>query len=90
MSLALIDLAKKFLSSSISSEEFSKTFFETWRSEGESGLLAQDEPKLGSCLTLMFGLVDSLVEDTKDFSSELTEPELRIELTRLLRTYEYL
>ncbi|WP_430757409.1 hypothetical protein, partial [Pseudomonas aeruginosa] len=43
----MIDIAKKLLASSIDGKTFSEEFFKTWRSERDSGVLAQDDASLG-------------------------------------------
>lgn len=90
MSVTLIELAKKLTASSISGKEFTATFFELWRSEGKSGILAQDDDHLGDCLRLMFGLADSFTDGPKDRPTELTESELKQEVSKLLSTYGYI
>ncbi|MCO1987913.1 hypothetical protein FA421_35465, partial [Pseudomonas aeruginosa] len=57
MSMEMIDIAKRLLASSIDGKTFSEEFFKTWRSERDSGVLAQDDASLGRCLSLMFGPV---------------------------------
>ena len=73
MSMEMIDIAKKLLASSIDGKTFSEEFFKTWRSERDSGVLAQDDASLGRCLSLMFGLADSFTEGKKERPGELTE-----------------
>ncbi len=90
MSMEMIDIAKKLLASSIDGKTFSEEFFKTWRSERDSGVLAQDDASLGRCLSLMFGLADSFTEGKKERPSELTEGELKIALSDLLKEYKYI
>lgn len=54
MSLAFVELAKKFLDGSLSGKIFTEKFFETWRSEGASGLLKKDDDNLGACLVVVY------------------------------------
>lgn len=90
MSMAMIDLAKKLINSSISGKDFTDQFFKIWRSERDSGVLGQDDKFLGRCLSLMFGLADSFTEGQKDRPEELTESELRQEVNKLLSVYGYI
>lgn len=90
MSVALIDLAIKLTTSSISGKDFTRSFFEQWRAEGKSGVLAQDDDHLGDCLRIMFGFADSFTDGPKDRPTELTESELKEEISNLLKKYGYL
>lgn len=90
MSVALINLAKELVASSIGGKDFTKYFFEQWRAEGKSGILAQDDDHLGDCLRIMFGFADSFTDGPKDRPTELTESELKEEISNLLKKYGYL
>ncbi|WP_425502864.1 colicin immunity domain-containing protein [Pseudomonas spelaei] len=88
--MVIIDLAKQLTDSSISGKDFTARFFKLWRSERDSGILGRDDKSLGRCLSLMFGLVDSFTDGPKDHPAELTENELKQEISKLLSSYGYI
>ncbi|HCM7678920.1 TPA: hypothetical protein N3442_000227 [Klebsiella aerogenes] len=49
MSMSLIELARKLVSSQISADEFETQFFQMWRKEGISGQLIKDSKDVGEC-----------------------------------------
>ncbi|HCK4901282.1 colicin immunity domain-containing protein [Pseudomonas aeruginosa] len=90
MSLEFVELAKKFLDGSFGGKFFTEKFFETWRSEGASGLLKKDDDNLGACLRLMFGMADCFTDGPKDNDGEINEEELKQEVRELLKKYKYI
>ncbi|WP_411703937.1 colicin immunity domain-containing protein [Edaphovirga cremea] len=90
MSVILIDLAKKLLSSQLSADEFESQFLKTWREEGKSGQLAKDSKNIGECASELFILADCYTSESDRSESELDSDGLKKEVKATLEKFNIL
>ncbi|AHY05450.1 Colicin-D immunity protein [compost metagenome] len=90
MSLKLIDLAKKLVSSQLTADDFESQFFNLWREEGKSGQLAKVSEKVGECASEIFILADCYTSDPDRRESELDADGLKKEVKATLEKFNLL
>ncbi|MFC0228391.1 colicin immunity domain-containing protein [Serratia aquatilis] len=90
MSMKLIDLAKKLVSSQITADDFESQFLKTWREEGKSGELTKDTKDVGECASEIFILADCYTSDPERRESELDSAGLKKEVKATLEKFRLL
>lgn len=90
MSIVLIELAKKLVSSQMTADDFESKFFKTWREEGISGQLAEDNKDIGECASELFILADCYTSDPVRRESELDSEGLKKEVKITLEKFQQL
>ncbi|AYY01602.1 colicin immunity domain-containing protein [Klebsiella aerogenes] len=90
MSMSLIELARKLVSSQISADEFETQFFQMWRKEGISGQLTKDSKDVRECAVELFILADCYTSDPVRRESELDSYGLYKEVKATLEKYKLL
>ncbi|QXI37031.1 colicin immunity domain-containing protein [Pseudomonas xantholysinigenes] len=90
MSIDLINLAKSAAKKEITADDFETKFFEGWRLEGESGVLAKDSKNIADCLYVIFDLAERYTSHPDRESYELDERALRAELEKALKNHGFL
>jgi hypothetical protein len=87
MSLKLIELAKRLVSSQLTADDFESQFFKLWREEGKAGLLAKDSKDVGECASEIFILADCYTSNPDRRESELDSDGLKREVKETLEKF---
>ncbi|RJF55353.1 colicin immunity protein [Serratia inhibens] len=90
MSLKLIDLAQRLISSQLTADDFESQFFKLWREEGKAGLLAKDSKDVGECASEIFILADCYTSNPDRRESELDADGLKKEVKATLEKFNLL
>lgn len=90
MSIKLIDLTIKLVSSKISVDDFEFQFFKLWSEESRSGDLAKDSKVIGGCLHEIFDLAERFTSDTDRMTIELDKNTLEKEAKTTLEKFKFL
>jgi Bacterial self-protective colicin-like immunity len=84
MSLSLIELARKFTTGDLSSEEFVEKFAMQWREERDSGSTLFDDDDLSEKLSTIFCFTDLYNSDDDREEYEYDENRLRTEVGNVI------
>jgi len=90
MSVKLIELTKDLVLSQISADEFETRFFDLWRREGDTGLLAKDSKEVGECLYIVFDLAERYTSDIDRADYELDGESLKKEAKAALEKFNFI
>jgi hypothetical protein len=84
MNIDLLEFARRFAAGDISADEFSDTFIDRWREEGEDDVYKAEHYELGGRLASIFCLADLYNPDSNRAPYELDESRLREEVRKLV------